>query len=62
MLSAPAGRAKDLCFGNERSFAAAQHNKPDQDFRHPGLYSNAETLALDKFAGALLALPLAILH
>ena len=28
ILSEPAGRAKDLCFGNERSFAAAQDDNP----------------------------------
>jgi hypothetical protein len=27
-LSKPAGAAKDLCFGNERSFAAAQDDNP----------------------------------
>ena len=30
--SEPAGDTKDLCFGNERSFAAAQDDKPSGDF------------------------------
>ena len=28
ILNEPAGEVKDLCFGNERSFAAAQDDNP----------------------------------
>jgi MFS family permease len=33
ILNEPAGDVKDLCFGNKRSFAAAQDDKPETDFR-----------------------------
>ena len=59
MLSEPAGGAKDLCFVNRRSFAAAQDDKPERDFRvavlvtraivlynhHTQLYQQSEQLA-----------------